>query len=175
MSASFTLHTFSDADILANLDALADVLSNCVNGGASVSFMLPFSTESALAFWRRTAQSVARDERVVLVAKDAGQRVVVTVQLITDQPENQPHRADVAKLLVHECARRSGIARALMQRLEEVATDAHKTVLVLDTATGSGAEHFYQQCGWQKVGEVPRYALMPDGALTATSIFYKFL
>lgn len=175
MNPSFTLHTFSETDILAHLDALSDVLSNCVNGGASVSFMLPFTVDTAHAFWRRTAASVARGERVVLVAKNAEHRVIGTVQLITDQPENQPHRADVAKLLVHECARRSGVARALMLRLEEIAADAQKTVLVLDTATGSGAEHFYQQCGWQKVGEVPRYALMPDGELTATSIFYKFV
>ncbi|MGL5970086.1 MAG: GNAT family N-acetyltransferase [Kluyvera sp.] len=175
MNPSFTLHNFSASEILANLDALAEVLSHCVHGGASVSFMLPFSTESALAFWRRTAESTARHERVVLVAKDAGQRIVGTVQLVIDQPENQPHRADVAKLLVHESARRKGVARALMQRLEEVAIDTHKTVLVLDTATGSGAEQFYEQCGWHKSGEIPRYALMPDGELTATSIFYKFL
>jgi len=175
MQTSFTLHTFSDTDIIVHLDALADVLANCVNGGASVSFMLPFSADTARAFWQRTAASVARGERIVLVAKDNELRVVGTVQLITDQAENQPHRADVAKLLVHECARRGGVARALMQRLEEVAADVQKTVLVLDTATGSGAEYFYQQCGWQKVGEVPRYALMPDGELTATSIFYKFL
>ena len=175
MNASFTLHTFSEADILAHLDALSDVLSNCVNGGASVSFMQPFTEKTAHAFWRRTAASVALGERQVLVAKNDAQRVVGTVQLITDQAENQPHRADVAKLLVHECARRSGVARALMQRLEAVARDAQKSVLVLDTATGSDAEHFYRQCGWQKVGEVPRYALMPDGELTATSIFYKFV
>lgn len=175
MNSSFTLHTFSETDILAHLDPLSDVLTNCVNGGASVSFMLPFHHDTALAFWLRTAASVGRDERVVLVAKDVDQTIVGTVQLIIDQPENQPHRADVAKLLVHERARRGGIARALMLRLEAVAVDAGKNVLVLDTATGSGAENFYQRCGWQKVGEVPRYALMPDGALTATSIFYKFL
>lgn len=175
MNSSFTLHTFSETDILAHLEPLSDVLTNCVNGGASVSFMLPFHHDSALAFWRRTAASVGREERVVLVAKDVDQTIVGTVQLITDQPENQPHRADVAKLLVYERARRSGIARALMQRLEAIAADANKSVLVLDTATGSGAETFYQRCGWQKVGEVPRYAYMPDGTLTATSIFYKFL
>lgn len=175
MTAIFTLHTFSEADILANLAPLSEVLSNCVNGGASVSFMQPFKPETALAFWQRMAASVGREERVVLVAKNAEQNIVGTVQLVVDQPENQPHRADVAKLLVHESARRSGIARALMQRLEEIAADAQKSVLVLDTATGSGAETFYTRCGWQKVGEVPRYAYMPDGELTATSIFYKFL
>ncbi|WP_447864380.1 N-acetyltransferase family protein [Kluyvera sichuanensis] len=175
MTAPFTLHTFSEADILAHLEPLSDVLSNCVNGGASVSFMLPFNVEKARAFWQKTAASVARDERVVLVAKDSDQKIVGTVQLVIDQPENQPHRADVSKLLVHECARRGGIARALMQRLEEIAVDAQKSVLVLDTATGSGAETFYARCGWQKAGELPRYAYMPDGELTATSLFYKFL
>ncbi len=138
MNASFTLHTFSEVEILSHLEPLSDVLTNCVNGGASVSFMLPFHHDTALAFWRRTAASVGRDERVVLVAKDVDQTIVGTVQLIIDQPENQPHRADVAKLLVHERARRGGIARALMQRLEAVAVDAGKNVLVLDTATGSG-------------------------------------
>lgn len=175
MTAPFTLHTFSEPDILAHLEPLSDVLSNCVNGGASVSFMLPFNIETARAFWQKTAASVARAERVVLVAKDSDQKIVGTVQLVIDQPENQPHRADVSKLLVHECARRGGIARALMQRLEEIAVDAQKSVLVLDTATGSGAETFYARCGWQKAGELPRYAYMPDGELTATSLFYKFL
>lgn len=175
MTAPFTLYTFSEADILAHLEPLSDVLSNCVNGGASVSFMLPFNVEKARAFWQKTAASVARAERVVLVAKDSDHKIVGTVQLVIDQPENQPHRADVSKLLVHECARRGGIARALMQRLEEIAVDAQKSVLVLDTATGSGAETFYARCGWQKAGELPRYAYMPDGELTATSLFYKFL
>ena len=175
MTAPFTLHTFSEADILAHLEPLSDVLSNCVNGGASVSFMLPFNVEKARAFWQKTAASVARDERVVLVAKDVDEKIVGTVQLVIDQPENQPHRADVSKLLVHENARCGGIARALMQRLEEIAVDAQKSVLVLDTATGSVAETFYARCGWQKAGELPRYAYMPDGELTATSLFYKFL
>ncbi|WP_257895918.1 GNAT family N-acetyltransferase, partial [Enterobacter chuandaensis] len=101
--------------------------------------------------------------------------VMGTVQLITDQPENQPHRADVAKLLVHEKARRKGAAMALMEALEAEARARNISVLVLDTSTGSGAENFYQRAGWQKVGEIPRYALMPDGAMTATSVFYKFL
>ena len=175
MTTSFSLRTLSRDDILEHLPELTDILVSCVNGGASVSFMLPFKLETAKAFWQKTAASVARAERVVLVAKDSDQKIVGTVQLVIDQPENQPHRADVSKLLVHECARRGGIARALMQRLEEIAVDAQKSVLVLDTATGSGAETFYARCGWQKAGELPRYAYMPDGELTATSLFYKFL
>lgn len=175
MAPSFTLRTLSRDDILLHLNELADILINCVEGGASVSFMLPFSRDKALAFWQRTAESVAENERILLAAVNAQQRIVGTVQLIIDQPENQPHRADVAKLLVHEDARRFGIASQLMAHLEALAYDAGKNVLVLDTATGSGAETFYQRAGWQKVGEIPRYALMPAGELTATSVFYKFL
>lgn len=100
MTTSFSLRTLSRADILENLSPLSDILADCVNGGASVSFMLPFSLQTARTFWLRIAESVAAGERLVLVAEHAGQ-IVGTVQLVIDQPENQPHRADVAKLLVH--------------------------------------------------------------------------
>jgi len=169
--ASPAIQIFSRDDILAHLPQLADILHSCVTGGASVSY----NHEQASAFWRGVADSVAREERTVLVSTNAQGELTGTVQLITDQPDNQPHRADVAKLLVHQNARRCGDAGRLMQALENVARDKGKTVLVLDTATGSGAETFYQRAGWQKVGEIPRYALMPDGELTATSVFYKFL
>ncbi|HHT2817755.1 TPA: N-acetyltransferase family protein [Klebsiella quasipneumoniae] len=175
MITSFSLRTLSRDDILHHLPALSDILASCVNGGASVSFMLPFSQQTATTFWQHVANSVAAGERIVLAALDAEERPVGTVQLITSQPENQSHRADVAKLLVHQNARRLGIANALMAELEQTARRVGKTVLVLDTATGSGAEPFYVRCGWEKVGEIPRYALMPDGAMTATSLFYKFL
>lgn len=175
MITSFSLRTLSRDDILHHLPALSDILASCVNGGASVSFMLPFSQQTATTFWQHVANSVAAGERIVLAALDAEERPVGTVQLITSQPENQPHRADVAKLLVHQNARRLGIANALMAELEQTARRVGKTVLVLDTATSSGAEQFYVRCGWEKVGEIPRYALMPDGAMTATSLFYKFL
>lgn len=174
MTASFSLRTLSRADILENLSPLSDILADCVNGGASVSFMLPFSWQTAQAFWLRIAESVAAGERLVVVAEHAGQ-IVGTVQLVIDQAENQPHRADVAKLLVHQNARRQGLAKALMNHLEQLAREQGKSVLVLDTATGSGAERFYVQCGWEKAGEIPRYALMPDGTMTATSLFYKIL
>lgn len=175
MSTSFSLRTLTRDDILEHLPQLTDILVSCVNGGASVSFMLPFAAETATAFWRRMAQSVAAGERIIIAATNAQQQLVGTVQLIIDQPENQPHRADVAKLLVHQNARRQGLANRMMTRLEEIAREKGKNVLVLDTATGSGAENFYVQCGWEKAGEIPRYALMPDGELTATSLFYKFL
>lgn len=114
--------------------------------------MLPFAPQTAITFWQRTADSVAAGERIVLAAFDAEERPVGTVQLITSQPENQPHRADVAKLLVHQMSA-AGIARALMSELERIARRERKTVLVLDTATGSGAEQFYARCGWEKVGK----------------------
>ncbi|MCT4703825.1 GNAT family N-acetyltransferase [Enterobacteriaceae bacterium H20N1] len=154
---------------------LNEVLIGCVADGASVSFMHPLSVEKATKFWQNVARSVANSERVVLVAEDEHQQIVGTVQLITDQPENQPHRADVAKLLVHPRARRRGIAQRLMQQLEIVAQNAGKTVLVLDTATGSDAEMFYRHLGWQRAGELPKYALMPDGAFCATTFYFKHL
>lgn len=152
MTTSFSLRTLSRDDILHHLPALSDILASCVNGGASVSFMLPFSLQTATTFWQRTADSVAAGERIVLAALDADARPVGTVQLIISQPENQPHRADVAKLWFAN-ARRQGIANALMAELEQTARREGKTVLVLDTATGSGAEQFYVRCGWEKVGK----------------------
>ncbi|WP_039058357.1 GNAT family N-acetyltransferase [Enterobacter sp. Bisph1] len=171
----YFVRSLSGETLLSRIDSLCDVLENSVAGGASVSFMHPLSREKSLTFWSGVAASVGRGERIVLVAEDAAGEIVGTVQVVLDQPENQPHRADVAKLLVHEKARRQGLARRLMDALESEARAQGKTVLVLDTATGSGAETFYLQCGWQRVGEIPRYALMPDGNVTATTFFYKFL
>lgn len=175
MTTLHTVRVLSRDAILAHLDPLCDILENSVNGGASVSFMLPFGRDKAAAFWQKVARSVADDERVVLGAFDEREQLQGTVQLIIDQPENQDHRADVAKLLVHDRARRQGIARLLMCELEKVAVAHGKNVLVLDTATGSGAETFYAHCGWEKAGMIPRYALMPDGEMTGTTVFYKFL
>jgi len=155
--------------------ALAAVLIDCVEGGASVSFMLPLPFDKALAFWRGVLAATARAERVLLVAEDGAGRVVGTVQLITAMPDNQPHRADVAKMLVHRAARRRGVAQRLMAAVDEVAQELGKSVLVLDTVTGGDAERLYQRAGWQRVGSVPRYALMPDGAYCATTFFCKQL
>ncbi|RFU47005.1 GNAT family N-acetyltransferase [Paraburkholderia sp. DHOC27] len=157
------------------IDALADVLMDCVEGGASVSFMLPLARDKALAFWRGVADGVARNERALLVAEQGDGRIVGTVQLITAQPDNQPHRADVAKMLVSRSARRRGVAQKLMTAVDEVARAEGKTVLVLDTVTGGDAERLYARAGWQKVGEVPNYALMPDGAFCGTTFYYKHL
>ncbi|MEW6762829.1 MAG: GNAT family N-acetyltransferase [Pseudomonadota bacterium] len=154
-------------------DQLADVLLDCVEGGASVSFMLPMARDTALRFWDGVAGAVERGERTLLVAEH-GEGVIGTVQLITDLPENQPHRADVAKLLVHRRARKGGIGRRLMMALEEAARAQGKTLLVLDTASAA-AERLYAGLGWQRVGSVPAYALLPNGDPCDTAFFYKNL
>lgn len=159
----------------ARIEELADVLLDCVHGGASVGFMAPLARGQAQAFWRRVAEGVARGERVLLVAEDADGRTVGTVQLVVAMPDNQPHRADVAKMLVHRGARRQGIAHRLLEAVDEQARAAGKTVLVLDTVTGGDAERLYARCGWQAVGSIPNYALMPDGAFCATTVFHKQL
>jgi GNAT superfamily N-acetyltransferase len=156
-------------------EALADILIDAVEGGSSVSFMHPLPRAKALDFWRGVLQGAARKERVLLVAETAADRIIGTVQLITAQAENQPHRADVAKMLVHRDARRRGVAAQLMAAVEHAAREEGKTVLVLDTVTGGDGERLYRRAGWQTVGMVPNYALMPDGALCSTTIFHKQL
>jgi GNAT superfamily N-acetyltransferase len=157
----------------ARAEGLADVLLDCVEGGASVSFMWPLARAKAVAFWRGVAEGVARGERVLLVAETSDGRVVGTVQLIVAMPENQPHRGDVAKMLVHRAARRRGLGNRLMEAVERAAREEGKTVLVLDTATGGDAERLYARAGWQRVGEVPKYALAPNGEPCGTTFFFK--
>jgi GNAT superfamily N-acetyltransferase len=157
----------------AQVHQLAALLIDCVEGGASVSFMLPLTPDRAQAFWQRIAQGVHNGERALLVAEDAQGELVGTVQLVLDQPENQPHRADVAKMLVHRSARRQGLGERLMRAAEDTARDCGKTLLVLDTVTGGDAERLYTRLGWQRVGSIPAYALWPQGGLCATTYFYR--
>jgi GNAT superfamily N-acetyltransferase len=153
---------------------LADLLTDCVEGGASVGFMLPLPRERALAFWRRVAGGVAAGTRTVLVAEDA-LGVCGTVQLIHDLPDNQPHRADLAKMLVHRRARRRGLGESLMRAAEEAARDLGKSLLVLDAVTGGDAARLYARLGWVRVGDVPNFALFPDGGPCSTTYFYRDL
>lgn len=162
-----------DAVTDAQIEALADVLVDCVEGGASVGFMLPLGRSRALAFWRGVAEGVAGGERVLLVAEDAS-RIVGTVQLVLAQPDNQPHRADLSKMLVMRPARQRGIGEMLMRAAEQAAEDGGKTLLVLDTASDA-AERLYERCGWQRTGTIPDFALLPAGGFCATVIFYKLL
>jgi GNAT superfamily N-acetyltransferase len=159
----------------AGVEALADVLIDCVEGGASVSFMLPLPREKAVAFWRSVASGVERGERVLVVAEDGKGQILGTVQLVISMPDNQQHRGDIAKMLVHSRARRRGIAQRLMAAIEAEARKEGRTVLVLDTVTGGDAERLYERAGWQRVGVIPKYALMPAGEFCATTVFFKHL
>ncbi len=166
------LLTAEEADEKAG--ALAEVLMDCVEGGASVSFMASLSREKAQSFWRRVAKGVQGGERLLLIAEESATgRVVGTVQVIFAPFENQPHRADVAKMLVHRRARRQGIGAMLMRAAEEAARAAGKSLLVLDTVTGTEAYRLYLRLGWTRVGEIPNYALWPDGRPCPTTYFYK--
>ena len=156
------------------LDGLVSVLVDCVEGGASVSFLHPLTRERAAAFWRRVAGEVATGERALLVAEDA-QGVCGTVQLVLGLPENQPHRADLAKMLVHSRARRRGLGEALMRAAEATARDCGRTLLVLDAVTGGDAARLYERLGWQRVGDIPNYALMPRGEPCGTTYYYREL
>ena len=155
---------------------LADVLHAVVHAGASVGFVLPFSTGDARRFWSdKILPGVTGGVRRMLVARSGG-RVVGTVQLELAGQANGQHRAEVVKLLVHPEARRRGIARALMSALEDVARSERRTLLTLDTRTGDTAEPLYVSMGYIRVGSIPRYARGPHAPeLEATTILYKEL
>ncbi len=155
------------------LEDLIGVLTDCVDGGASVNFMHPMTREKAESFWRRVAESLARGERALIVAEDAT-GIVGTAQAVWATPENQPHRADIAKMLVHRRARKTGVGAAVLAAAEDAARAAGRTLLVLDTASAE-AERLYERGGWCRVGAIPKYALLPDGPFVASVFFYKDL
>jgi len=156
------------------LAGLCDVLIDCVEGGASVNFMWPMTRAKAEAYWHGIAASLARGERAVVVAEDDRGEILGTAQAVWAPQENQPHRADISKMLVRRNARRHGIGALVLAAAERAALEAGRTLLVLDTASAE-AERLYERSGWQRVGMVPRYALQPDGPFCSTVIFYKDL
>lgn len=164
------LHALDEAEI----DGLAALLIDCVEGGASVSFMHPLTHERAVAFWRRIARAVAAGERALLIAEDA-HGICGTVQLVLDLPENQPHRADLMKMLVHCRARRQGLGAALLRAAEATARECGRSLLVLDAVTGGDGARLYARHGWVRVGDIPGYALLPRGGLCNTTVFYRDL
>ena len=168
------LRRLSPAEVYEQLDALASVLSDCVAGGASVSYLAPFSHQDAHRAFEGFAAEVEQGRRLLLAAF-AGDALVGTVQVILSLPPNQPHRAEIAKLLVHRSARGRGIAQLLMEGAEAEARAEGKTLLVLDTVTGSTAERLYERLGWTTVGVIPGYALYPDGRPCDTTVFWKSL
>ena len=174
MNDELVVRRVHGAEAMALCGALADVLLDCVEGGASVSFMPPLPREKVLGFWRRVAEDVARGARALLVAELDG-RVVGTAHLVLDLPDNQPHRADVVKMLVRRSARRRGVAMRLLEAVDEAARAERRSVLVLDTVTGSDADRLYERAGWQRVGSIPNYALMPTGVPCAATFFHKQL
>lgn len=170
---TFTIHQLTSINDAASLDQLSDTLIEAVASGGSISFMHPVTKEKALAFWRKIAADVVNGERILLVARDERGEIVGTVQSVIALPENQPHRADIAKMMVHPRARRQGIAEALMKEIERLTFAAGKTVMVLDTETGQAASHLYAKLGWQVAGHIPDFALKPHGGLCSTTHMYK--
>ena len=158
----------------AQIEQLADVLIDCVEGGASIGFMRPIGRARAVAFWRMVAAGVTRGERLLLVAEDE-RGICGTVQLVLDLPDNQPHRADLCKMQVHSRARRRGVGEALIRAAERAAVESGRDLLVLDAVTGGDAARLYERLGWVRVGDIPRYALMPDGKECGTTYYYRDL
>ena len=158
----------------AAIPDLAVILADAVAGGASVGFLAPFTPDDAAGWWQGIERDVVAGRIVVIVARIA-RRIVATAQLRLAQYPNQRHRADVAKVLVHRSARRQGIATALMREIEQIARAEGRTLLVLDTTTGSEAESLYQHLGWTRATEIPDYAALPSGELRPTTIFYRIL
>ena len=157
-----------------HIDQLATLLIDCVEGGASVSFMHPLTPERASTFWRSVALDVAAGRRALWIAQDA-HGICGSVQLILDLPENQPHRADLAKMLVHRRARRRGLGAQLLEAAETYARDIGKSLIVLDSVTGGDGARLYERRGWQRVGDIPNYALFPQGGLCSTTYYYRRL
>ena len=174
MPAEITIERLYGGSARAALDELAAVLHDCVEGGASVSFVDPFTEADARAFFESLLPELDAGTRVLLVARDAD-GILGTVQLIHAAPPNQPHRGDIAKLLVHRRARGRGVAKLLMDAAEDAARADGKTLLVLDTVTGTSAYRLYERLGWTRVGEIPGYALSVSGELEPTTVFYKEL
>jgi GNAT superfamily N-acetyltransferase len=172
MAGGIEIRRLTARELEQHLDGLAAVLADCVAGGASVSYLAPFSHDDARAAFAAFAADAAAGRRLVLAAFADGE-VVGTVQVVWALPPNQPHRADIAKLLVHRSARRRGIAQLLMEHAEAEARTGGRTLLVLDTVTGDAAERLYTRLGWSRVGVIPGYALYPDGRPCDTTVFWK--
>jgi ribosomal protein S18 acetylase RimI-like enzyme len=169
------IQKFSAQDIITHQDQLVSLLVDAVNGGASVNFIAPLATEIAVRFWRKAADEVARNERIVLVAWQA-EAIAGSVQLVLAQQPNAIHRAEVQKLLVHSRYRRQGIGKALMTAVEYAAREARRSLLVLDTERNSPAERLYAQHGYKQAGIIPDYALNHNGTTYVdTVIFYRWL
>ncbi len=171
-SRQIEIRRLDAAEVHAQLDGLAAILVDCVEGGASVGYMAPFSHQEACEVYDAYAEDVERGRRLLLAAFAEG-TLVGTVQVVFAPHPNQPHRADIARMLVHRSARRRGIGQMLMEHAEREARAQGKTLLVLDTVTGDAAERLYARLGWTRVGVIPGFALYPDGRPCDTTVFWK--
>jgi len=162
------------AEAEARLGELADILVDAVAHGASVNFMAGFTADEGRAFWRNQLPGIAAGEKRLYVGDDGG-RLVATVLLTFAHQPNAPHRAEIGKMLVLSSARRQGLGGRLLLAAEEAARAAGRTLLLLDTKTGSAGDRLYRSCGWTEIGSVPDHAFRPDGRLAETTLFYKKL
>jgi GNAT superfamily N-acetyltransferase len=166
--------TLEGATLREAIGELAGILVRTVEAGASVSFLLPFTQAEGERFFESVAQSAERGERIVIAAR-VGEGLVGTVQVLLAMPPNQPHRAEIAKLLVDPASRKRGIGRLLMERAEREALARGRNLLVFDTVRGEAGERLYRRMGYVAAGVIPKYALYPDGRLCDTVVFYKHL
>jgi GNAT superfamily N-acetyltransferase len=173
-SARIAIRALDAAEAKARLGELADILVDAVTHGASVNFMAGFSSTEAQTFWRNQLAGIADGEKHLFVGDD-GERLVATVLMTLAQQPNQPHRADVGKMLVLSSLRRQGLGRRLLATVEQTARDARRTLLMLDTESGSAGDLLYRSCGWTAFGTVPGHAFRPDGRIADTTFFYKTL
>ena len=151
---------------------LSALLIDAVEGGASLGFLKPLEIERAQAYWEKVAHAVEAGDKALLVAEIEG-AILGTVQVVLDMPQNQPHRGEISKMIVHTKVRQLGLGMRLLEAAEDRARLAGKSLLVLDTQTGSAAEHLYRKAGYSPLPPLPDYALTPDGDLAPTTIFWK--
>ena len=168
------MRTISAEMALQNISGLCELLRDSVASGASVGFIHPMPDGEAEAFWREMAEEIGKGNRVLCVA-EIGDAIAGCVSLALVMKPNGRHRAEVQKLLVHTRHRRSGVGRALMKKVEEIAREHGRSLLVLDTIRGDSAEKLYNAIGWTEVGGIPAYAMSSKGVLEETVVFYKRL
>lgn len=174
--ATLTIATFSADDITRNLQQLAALMHACVHNGASVGYVLPFTFADSEAFWTAKVLPGVRERTRALLVAMRDEAIVGSVQLDFDTPPNQPHRAEVRKLLVRPDFRRQGIGRTLMAEVEKEAAALKRNLLTLDTRTGDSAEPLYASLGYRTVGIIPGYCLDPfEAKLDSTTVMYKAL
>jgi len=166
------IRTLSKAPDPRQLEDLCALLIDAVEGGASLGFLKPMEPERARAYWETAARAVQAGDKALLVAEIEG-AILGTVQVVLEMPQNQPHRGEISKMIVHTQVRQLGLGMRLLVAAEERAHIAGKSLLVLDTQTGSAAEHLYRKAGYTPLPPLPDYALTPDGVLAPTTIFWK--